>query len=140
MRESESWASSPAVRAVMAANKRRDTRPELALRSLLHARGLRYRVDYAPLKAAARNRADVVFTRAKVAVFVDGCFWHGCPEHCRPARTNPDFWAAKIAANQARDERVDELLRKAGWTVIRVWEHEDAGQAADRIQDAVRSA
>src|SRR4051812_26626250 len=108
----------------MLANRSRDTKPELALRRLLHSRGLRYRVDYRPLQGV-RNRADVVFTRAKVAVFVDGCFWHGCPEHYMPSKTNVDYWAPKIAANRARDHAFDRLLQQSGWKVVRVWEHED---------------
>lgn len=122
----------------MVANRRRDTKPEVALRALLHARGLRYRVDYQPLPGI-RNRADVVFTRAKVVVFVDGCFWHGCPEHFSLPKTNVDYWEPKIRANRARDERTDALLREAGWTIIRAWEHEDAHSVADRVELAVRS-
>jgi DNA mismatch endonuclease (patch repair protein) len=121
----------------MLANKRRDTKPELAVRALLHARGLRYRVDFRPLREM-RNRADVVFTRAKVALFVDGCFWHGCPDHYWPSKTNVDYWTPKIAANQARDCRFDARLRDAGWTVLRAWEHEDPTDVADRVEAVVR--
>ncbi|MYS81396.1 very short patch repair endonuclease [Embleya scabrispora] len=135
---SGSRASSRAARAVMLANRSRDTGPELALRSLIHARGLRYRVDVRPL-AGIRRRADVVFPKERIAVFVDGCFWHGCPEHCRPARTNAEAWATKIEANRARDTDTNELLRTAGWTVIRVWEHEDLPLAADMIERTVQA-
>lgn len=121
----------------MLANKRRDTAPELALRSILHARGLRYRVDFRPLKVM-RNRADVVFTRARVAVFVDGCFWHACPEHYMPSKTNVDYWTPKIEANRERDRRVDTMLRDAGWTIVRAWEHEDPIAVADQVEALVR--
>jgi len=121
----------------MLANRSRDTKPELALRSLLHARGLRYRVDFKPL-ASLRNRADVVFTKARVAVFVDGCFWHGCPEHYYPSKTNTEYWAPKIEANRDRDARVNDLLREAGWTVIRIWEHQNPAIAAADVERAVR--
>ncbi|MEV4207809.1 very short patch repair endonuclease [Nocardia salmonicida] len=132
----KSWASSPATRAVMRANRRRDTDPELALRSALRGHGLGYRVDARPLPEL-RRRADVVFVGARVAVFCDGCFWHGCPDHYRPARRNGEFWAAKIAGNRDRDRDTDERLTNAGWVAIRVWEHEDPAAAADRIADVV---
>src|SRR5215213_9270407 len=119
----ESWASSPASRAVMQGNRRRDTTPEMAVRRLAHASGLRYRVDAKPLPHLNR-RADLVFTRVKVAVFIDGCYWHGCPEHGTTAKSNPDYWNAKIARNRERDAETDRLLIGAGWTVVRAWEHE----------------
>jgi DNA mismatch endonuclease (patch repair protein) len=133
----ESWASSPAVRAVMTANKGRDTRSEKAVRSAVHALGLRYRVGVRPVRAIRRT-ADLVFTRAKVAVFVDGCFWHGCAEHYRPARRNSEFWATKIEGNRTRDAETDTLLAAAGWRVMRVWEHEQPTEAALRIATLVR--
>jgi DNA mismatch endonuclease (patch repair protein) len=132
-----SWASSPAVRAVMRGNKGRDTQPELAVRSAVHALGLRYKVSLSPLPGVRRT-ADLVFSRAKVAVFVDGCFWHGCPEHHRPARRNAEFWNAKIEGNIARDADTDTRLLGAGWRVIRVWEHERPEEAATKICAAVR--
>lgn len=113
----------------MRANRGRDTGPELAVRRALHARGLRYRVDH-PLPFDRRRRADIAFTRAKVAVFIDGCFWHGCPEHGTTPRTNTAFWAAKIARNRERDEDTTGRLGALGWTVLRFWEHEDAGRSA----------
>lgn len=122
----------------MAANRGRDTKPELRLRSEIHARGLRYFVDRAPLKGL-RRRADLVFPRSKVAVFVDGCFWHGCPEHHTVSRTNPEYWAEKVRANRKRDHETDRALEDAGWTVIRVWEHEDPQQAADLVDRIVRA-
>jgi DNA mismatch endonuclease, patch repair protein len=134
---SESWASSPAVRNVMRGNKGRDTRPELALRSAVHALGLRYRVGLRPVPQVRRT-ADIVFTRAKVAVFLDGCFWHGCPEHHRPAKKNADFWTEKISGNMVRDASTDARLGEAGWQVIRIWEHEDPIAAARIIREAVR--
>lgn len=135
----DSWASSADVRASMQANRRRDTLPELAVRRLVHAAGLRYRVDFAPMAGNRRLKADLVFTRARVAVFVDGCFWHGCPRHHTAARRNAEFWAAKVAANRARDDRVNSLLREAGWTVLRFWEHENPTDAAARIVETVRA-
>ncbi|MFV8160539.1 very short patch repair endonuclease [Mycobacterium sp. 134] len=136
----ESWASSPAVRASMRGNRSRDTKPELAVRKLVHRAGLRYRVDRAPLDTHRRHRADLVFTRAKVAVFVDGCYWHGCPEHHRLPAVNTDYWEAKVAGNRDRDARVSALLTDAGWTVMRFWEHEDPAVVAAVIVDVVTAA
>jgi DNA mismatch endonuclease, patch repair protein len=135
---SGSWASSPASRKVMRANRSRDTKPELALRSAIHRLGLRYRVD-APLIAGLRRRADVVFPKVRIAVFSDGCYWHGCPDHYRASNQNREFWSEKIATNRVRDDDTDARLREAGWSVIRVWEHEDPIEAAERIAHAVRS-
>lgn len=134
----ESWASSPATRAVMQGNKRRDTRPEMEVRRAVHALGLRYRVDARPL-AHLNRRADLVFRRAKVAVFIDGCYWHGCPQHGTIARTNSHYWAAKIQRNRDRDADTDARLREAGWAVLRIWEHEEPAQAAANIAHLVRS-
>ncbi|QNN51791.1 very short patch repair endonuclease [Nocardioides mesophilus] len=133
----ESWASSPASRAVMRANRRRDTAPEIAVRRLAHATGLRYRVDARPLPNLNR-RADLVFRRARVAVFIDGCYWHGCPEHGTVAKTNADYWGPKIARNRKRDAETDKLLTDAGWTVVRVWEHAAPREVVDQIIAAVR--
>ncbi|MFI6041390.1 very short patch repair endonuclease [Nocardia sp. NPDC051321] len=133
-----SWASSPAVRAVMRGNRGRDTNPELALRSAIRQHGLHYRVDTRPLPDV-RRRADVVFIGPKVAVFCDGCYWHGCPEHYRPSHKNSEFWSLKIAGTQARDRETDRLLIEAGWQVIRVWEHDDPDIAARMIADTVTS-
>lgn len=116
----------------MKGNRKRDTGPELALRSELHRRGLRYRIDAKPLEGL-RCRADIVFRRQKVAVFVDGCFWHGCPEHGTSPKTNASYWSAKIARNMERDRLNDTELSYAGWAVVRIWEHELPGHAADRI-------
>ncbi|WP_245861884.1 very short patch repair endonuclease [Georgenia soli] len=126
------------MRAVMRANRSRDTRPELRVRRAAHALGLRYRVAARPLPQQ-RLTADLVFTRARVAVFVDGCFWHGCPEHYRPATANSEFWQRKISSNQVRDERANHLLEAAGWVSLRFWEHDDPQQAAVVIERTVRS-
>lgn len=122
----------------MQSNKSRDTKPELALRSAVHARGLRYRVSAKPL-AGVRRTADLVFPRAKVAVFLDGCFWHGCPEHHTVASANAKFWADKVEGNRKRDRDTDGRLAEAGWVSVRIWEHEDAAEAARRVEEIVRA-
>lgn len=131
-----SWASSAANRKSMQANRRRDTSPELAVRRLLHAAGLRYRVDCSPIKTL-RRRADIVFGPAKVAVFIDGCYWHGCPEHYVPPKTNPGYWGPKIGGNVARDRDTDAKLTAEGWLVLRYWEHQPPQDCAARIAEAV---
>ena len=128
MPDNESWASSPAVRKSMRGNRSRDTAPELALRRELHRRGFRYYVNRRPLPDVRRT-ADLVFPGPRVAVFVDGCFWHGCPEHHTVARTHADYWAEKVRRNRERDVETDELLVAAGWTVVRIWEHVGIGDA-----------
>ena len=128
----ESWASSPEARARMQSNRSRDTKPELALRSAVHALGLRYRVAAKPL-AGLRRTADLVFPTAKVAVFLDGCFWHGCPEHSTRPRANAEWWTTKLQANASRDADTTQYLQTMGWIVIRVWEHPDPSQAAQQI-------
>lgn len=130
--------SSAAVRAVMRGNRGRDTQPELALRSCLHRRGLRFRKERKPLPGV-RCRADILFPGVRLAVFVDGCFWHRCPIHGTVPRSNTAYWQGKLASNVARDRRIDALLEAANWTVVRVWEHEDAEYAADRIECFVRA-
>jgi DNA mismatch endonuclease (patch repair protein) len=114
--------------------RRRDTKPEVALRRELHRRGLRYFVDRAPVKGM-RRRADLVFPRRKVAVYVDGCFWHSCPIHATKPRNNAQWWADKLAANVARDRDTDTRLIEEGWRVVRIWEHEDPVVAAQRVVD-----
>jgi DNA mismatch endonuclease, patch repair protein len=131
--------SSAGVSERMSRVRRRDTAPELELRSELHRRGLRYRVDRRPLEALT-SRADLVFGPAKVAVYVDGCFWHSCPEHGTMPRSNEAFWQDKLGRNQERDAAVNEALTAAGWTVIRIWEHEEIAPAADRVDAAVRAS
>lgn len=128
---------STATRTRMSRQKRTGTKPELALRKVLHARGLRYRVDEKP-EADLRSTADMVFKSAKVAVFSDGCFWHGCEVHSRQTKSNTLWWREKIEANQVRDAETTEALEARGWTVIRIWEHEDTDQAANRVQEAVQ--
>lgn len=120
----------------MARQRRAGTAPETALRTELHRRGLRYFVDRAPLPGL-RRRADLVFPRRKVAVYVDGCFWHCCPEHATYPKNNAEWWAEKLAGNVARDRDTDARLAAAGWLVVRVWEHEDSVAAADRVQSAL---
>ncbi|MEU2200619.1 very short patch repair endonuclease [Isoptericola sp. NPDC019482] len=124
----------------MQLQRTRDTGPELAVRRHLHAMGLRYRVDRAPLPGL-RRRADIVFGPARVAVFIDGCFWHGCPEHGRPeTKANPVYWSGKIARNRARDADTDARLAEAGWSVVRVWEHELPSEVAKLVASTVAAA
>src|SRR4051812_18554021 len=121
------------------ANRRRDTGPERRLRSELHRRGLRFRVDYGIRPDQGRLlRPDIVFTRTKVAVFVDGCFWHGCSDHSATPTQNRDYWAPKIARNRQRDAEQVNRLTSAGWTALRVWEHEQVGRVADQIERLLR--
>jgi len=122
----------------MAGTRGRDTVPERALRSAVHRLGLRFRVGIRPVPSVRRT-ADLVFTRQRLAVFVDGCFWHGCPDHATRPLANRAFWSAKLEQNRKRDHETEELLRDAGWTVLRVWEHEPADSAALRIRDALAS-
>lgn len=116
----------------MQVQRTRDTGPELAVRRRLHAAGLRYRVDRAPM-AGLRRRADLVFGPARVAVYIDGCFWHGCPEHGTRPVANGQWWDQKLARNRARDADTDQRLKEQGWLVVRVWEHEDPAAVAARI-------
>ena len=122
----------------MRAVLRRDTGPELRLRQELHRRGLRYRVDIRPLPTL-RRKADLVFTRAQVAVFVDGCFWHSCPDHLSLPKSNGEWWRSKLEGTKIRDADTNAKLRAADWLVIRVWEHEDPACAADVVEYHVKS-
>lgn len=133
MASSDRPSTDPRTRARMSRQRRRDTAPEMALRRELHRRGLRFFVDRAPI-AGMRRRADLVFPRRRVAVYVDGCFWHRCPLHATAPKNNAQWWDEKLAANVRRDRDTDARLTDAGWTVVRVWEHEDATTAADRVQ------
>lgn len=134
----DSWASSPGRRRNMQANRSRDTGPELAVRRRLHAAGLRYRVTTRPV-ASLRRKADIIFTKKKIAIFIDGCFWHGCPEHgSRKWQHNVDYWPDKIARNRARDIETTKILTESGWQVLRFWEHEDAESVAATVIGAVR--
>lgn len=131
-----SWASSVGSRRSMQSNRGRDTGPELKVRRVLHAAGLRYRVDFAPL--GGRRRADIVFTRQRIAVFIDGCYWHGCPEHATYPKRNSEYWLPKLQRNIERDRESDQLLRNAGWIVLRFWEHEDIDKVTAAIANMVR--
>lgn len=131
-----SWASSPAAARSMRGNRRRDTRPELAVRRLLHARGYRYRVDYAP-GSNKRRRADIVFTRWRLAIFIDGCFWHGCPEHANIPGTHREYWRPKLARNIERDRETTAMLQAEGWRVLRIWEHTEPSEALALILSAI---
>ena len=133
-----STASSPGVRRRMQAQRTRDTAPELAVRRLLHARGLRYRVDRSPLPGL-RRRADVVFGPARLAVYVDGCFWHCCPLHGNQPRANSAYWEPKLRRNCERDAETDRALSQAGWAVLRAWEHEDPEAVACRVEQALQA-
>lgn len=121
----------------MVATRGRDTRPEKAVRSAVHARGMRYRVGLRVDCGEVKVRPDLVFTRSRVAVFIDGCFWHRCPQHGDEPRSNADYWGPKLDANVARDRRVDRALREGGWEVVRAWEHEDPNKVAERVRAAV---
>jgi DNA mismatch endonuclease (patch repair protein) len=124
----------------MQRQRSKDTGAEVAIRRALHAAGLRYRVHRQPLPSLRRT-ADVVFPRARVAVFVDGCFWHGCPEHGRRLhRVNDWYWPAKIERNRRRDRDTDARLGEAGWSVVRVWEHEAPDVAVARVRAALDAA
>ncbi len=130
-------ASSITIKRRMQTQARRDTSIELRLRRELWSRGLRYRVDTSPLPDL-RRRADVLFRSAKVAVYLDGCFWHACPEHGTLPKANREWWREKLDHNVQRDRDTDARLEAAGWVVIRVWEHEDPKAAADQIENSVR--
>ncbi len=133
----ESWASSAAARKTMQGNRGRDTKAELAVRRLVHGAGLRYRVSARP-ESDLRRTADLLFTRARVAVFIDGCYWHGCPDHFTMPATNLDYWSAKIGRNRARDLETTTLLEGRGWVVLRFWEHELPAAVAASIVERVR--
>ncbi|MFC7788105.1 very short patch repair endonuclease [Microbacterium sp. MAHUQ-60] len=138
---SASWASSPATRATMRANHGRDTGPELRVRRLVHAAGLRYRVNARP-ESDVRRTVDMLFSTSRVVVLIDGCFWHGCPEHHQAPKANADFWASKIELNRVRDAQTNGILTDRGWLVLRIWEHEIRANVDDvvaRIVEAVRA-
>jgi DNA mismatch endonuclease, patch repair protein len=129
--------TSPAVTAAMRANRKRDTGPELRLRSLLHAHGLRFRANRLIEVQGLKVRPDIVFPRQKVAVFVDGCFWHSCRWHGSRPRVNTRYWLPKLARVVARDRSVKVLLSRGGWTVLRLWEHIPGERAADLVRSAL---
>lgn len=129
-----------AVTAVMKANPRSDTKPELQLRSLLHRLGYRFRKDLAIDAAGRTVRPDIAFTRNRLAIFVDGCFWHCCPEHGHVPNVNLGYWPEKLRRNRERDRLAGEHLRKAGWKVVRLWEHVPLEEAAREVVAALRAA
>lgn len=131
-------ASSDATRKAMQGNRGHDTKAELAVRRLVHAAGLRYRVNARP-EPDLRRTADLLFTRARVAVFIDGCYWHGCPEHLRMPTKNQDYWRGKIGRNQTRDLETTSRLEERGWLVLRFWEHEPPDRVAERVAQVVRN-
>ncbi|MGY6023146.1 very short patch repair endonuclease [Streptomyces spinosirectus] len=120
----------------MSRQGRRDTAPEVAVRRLLHASGLRYRVNV-PVPGARRRTIDIVFGKIKLAIFMDGCFWHGCPQHATQPKANAEWWRTKLDKNIARDRETTDQLRAAGWTVLRFWEHESPEEVARQIADIV---
>ncbi len=128
--------TTPDVSARMSRQVTRDTAPELALRRELHRRGFRFRKEWA-VPGMPRRRMDIAFTRKRVAVFVDGCFWHSCPMHATAPRANGAWWSAKLNQNVIRDRATDDHLTELGWLVVRVWEHEAPDVAADRIVGAL---
>lgn len=128
-------ATSDAVATRLRANRGRDTRPELAIRSHLHRAGLRFRKNVRLEVAGRRTTVDVLFPGARVAVFVDGCFWHSCPAHGTQPSKNAGYWTPKLQRNVQRDREVSDLLRADGWAVLRVWEHESPGDVVRRVTD-----
>lgn len=135
----ESWATSAGTRKSMLGNTARDTLPEVAVRRILHAAGLRYRVNTRP-DPTLRRTADVLFTRRRVAVFIDGCYWHGCPDHYTVPKANADFWREKLERNRERDAETTRVLSGRGWQVMRFWTHEDPRSIAASIIEAVGRA
>ena len=132
-------ASSLKARERMIRQLQRDTKPELAVRRAVHALGLRYRVNRVPVEGM-RSKVDLVFPTERVAVFIDGCFWHGCPEHGTWPKSNAQWWRNKIEGNRERDRRTDQRLEEMDWRVVRVWAHENAQEAAMRIREIVENA
>jgi DNA mismatch endonuclease (patch repair protein) len=124
----------------MKSNRRRDTSPEKKLRSALHAAGWRFRVDLAIAVAGGRVRPDLAFTRRRVAVFVDGCFWHCCPEHGKPPLSHTSYWGPKLARNVERDRADTQRLCAAGWRVVRLWEHVPLEDAVAAVESELRDA
>lgn len=131
-------ASTSAVQSRMSRQPSHDTAPEVAIRKELHRRGLRFRVNYRPVPAIRRT-ADIAFTRAKILVLVDGCFWHSCPDHATTPKSNRSWWIEKLARNRERDQETNRLWSDEGWLVIRCWEHDQSTQVADRVERAVRN-
>jgi DNA mismatch endonuclease (patch repair protein) len=124
----------------LAAVRRSDTKPEIAVRSALHRRGHRFRKDFRIDLPEGRARPDIVFTRAKVAVFIDGCFWHACPIHGREPTNNEWYWTPKLRKNVERDARNNQLLAASGWSVVRIWEHEELAGAVQAVEAALKGS
>ncbi|GAA3063530.1 very short patch repair endonuclease [Actinocorallia glomerata] len=120
----------------MRANRGRDTTPELQVRKALHAAGWRYRINYRPLERDRRRSVDIAFTKLRAVVLIDGCYWHGCPEHFIMPKSNRGYWSAKIARNRERDAETTRLLRSEGWLVLRYWEHQPAVEV---VADIIRN-
>ena len=131
------FVTDPGRAANMRGNRRTDTKPEIALRSALHAMGYRYRKDFRLDLPLRRVRPDIAFTSRRVAVFVDGCFWHACPEHGSTPKSNEWYWSPKLAKNMERDRAADAALEQAGWTVVRLWEHVPLTDAVALVVSAV---
>jgi DNA mismatch endonuclease, patch repair protein len=131
------FTADPGRAANMRGNRRADTKPELALRAALHALGYRYRKDFRLDLPLRRVRPDIAFTSRKVAVFVDGCFWHACPDHGSKPKSNEWYWSPKLARNVERDRAADQALTAAGWTVLRLWEHVPLDDAVTAVISAV---
>jgi len=131
--------SSPAVTAVMRANRKKDTRPEIRIRSLLHARGHRFRKQYVIRVPGGGVAVDIAFPSRRLAVFIDGCFWHSCPQHGTVPRANVSYWSPKLERNRLRDRQVDLFLADEGWTVLRIWEHTAAEEAAEIVSARLRN-
>ncbi|MFF9900341.1 very short patch repair endonuclease [Streptomyces longispororuber] len=120
------------VSARMSRQRSRDTTPEVAVRKLLHAAGLRYRL-HTPVPGMPRRTIDIAFTKAKIAVFLDGCFWHGCPTHATQPKANAERWRTKLERNKQRDRETTRQLEAAGWVVLRYWEHENPVVVAEAV-------
>ncbi|MTD15137.1 DNA mismatch endonuclease Vsr [Nakamurella sp. YIM 132087] len=138
--EAKGYVTSAARSRNMAAIRRSDTKPEVLVRSELHRRGFRYRKDFLLEMGSVRPRPDIVFTRLKVAVFIDGCFWHLCPDHSKIPRNNTDYWEQKLLGNVARDLKYDHALSGAGWLVVRCWEHEAVDSVVGKIESVLFAA
>jgi DNA mismatch endonuclease (patch repair protein) len=136
LREPVPKAAAPATRLRMSRTRQRDNALELSLRSALHRRGLRFRLHRRILQGSTRT-ADIVFPRERLAIFMDGCFWHGCPVHGSWPKRNADWWRNKIEANRLRDRDTDARLAAGGWDVLRIWEHEKLEEAAERVKAAL---
>ncbi len=131
-------ALSPTVSKNFRETRTRDTGPEMALRRSLHKCGLRYRLQW-PVPGKARRTMDIAFPGLKIAVFIDGCYWHGCPKHGETPKNNRAWWKEKIASNQARDHQTEQHLQQLGWIVLRFWEHQPINEMCENVIRAVRA-